>query len=75
MSISPVVALWMNIIIGILTALTTGGLSLTGIVNAQQAQGIVTLASFVLVILNIISHAYSSPTPGPANTPKVPPNA
>jgi hypothetical protein len=58
--------MWLNIAYIILTAIGTGTLSLTGIVDAQQATQIVAFAGLLAGIINIVMHAYSSSAPGPA---------
>lgn len=66
MQISPAVAMWIKIVIAVLTAITTGALSLTGLVSAATATQIVALAGVGTVVLGIVMSAYSSSAPGPA---------
>jgi hypothetical protein len=68
-SIDPRTAMIIKIVIAILTAITTGTLSLTGLVSAATATQIVALASVGTVVLGIVMSAYSSSQPGPAAPP------
>jgi len=65
MQINPATAMWIKILIAICTAITTGGLSLTGLVSAQTATSIVAIAGGLTVVLGIVMTAYSSSAPGP----------
>ena len=62
MSLDPNIALWLNVIYAVLTALTAPMLQAAGIADAEHVIGI---AALVAMPLNIILHAYSSSTPGP----------
>lgn len=66
MEISPKASIWINVILAILTALSTGALSLSGIVSPTTATQIVAFAGVGATILNLIMHSYASSTPGPA---------
>lgn len=75
MSISPSVALWINIVLAIANAITTGGLSFAGIISPSTAAQIVAIAGTVQVILSTIMHALSSAQAGPLATPPANPPA
>ena len=62
MSLDPNIALWLNVIYAVLTALTAPMLQAAGVADAEHVIGI---AALVAMPLNIILHAYSSSTPGP----------
>ena len=62
MSLDPNIALWLNVIYAVLTALTAPMLQAAGIADAEHVIGI---AALVAMPLNIILHAYSSSAPGP----------
>lgn len=65
MEISPKVAIWVNVVVALLTAITSGGLSLSGIVDPATATKIVTYAAFALVLIDSVMHAFASSAPGP----------
>ena len=65
MSIDPKVAMWIKIVLLVLTALTTGTISLNGLVSPATATQIIALASIGVVVLGIVMSAYSSSAPGP----------
>ncbi len=69
MQVSATVSMWLNIAYLVLAAIGTGALSLGGVVDAQQATQIVALAGLLAGVLNIVLHAYSGSTPGPAAPP------
>lgn len=58
--------MWVKIVIAVCTALTTGALSLGGLVSAATATQIVAVAGTLVTVLGIIMSAYSSSQPGPA---------
>lgn len=63
--ISPKAAIWLNVVYGVLTALTSPALEAAGI-SAGDAGHAVGIAALLAIPLNLILHAYSSPTAGPA---------
>jgi hypothetical protein len=65
MQIDPKVAMIVKIVLGLLTAISTGTLSLAGIVNAQQATLIIAVCSSLVTIIGIVMSAFSSSAPGP----------
>lgn len=65
MQIDPKIAMWIKIVLAVLTALTTGTLSLNGLVSPATATQIVAIASIAVVVLGIVMSAYSSSAPGP----------
>jgi hypothetical protein len=69
MSVNPKVSMYLNIAYLILAAIGTGALSLSGIVDAQQATQIVAVAGLLAGVLNIVLHADSSSVPGPLAPP------
>lgn len=72
MQIDPKVALWIKIIMAVLTAITTGGLSLAGMVSPSTATQIIAYAASLLTILSIVMTAFSSSQPGPLAPPDSP---
>jgi hypothetical protein len=72
MQIDPKIAMIIKIIVGLLTAITSGSLSLSGIVSQQTATLIVAVCSSLLVIFGIVTSAYSSSAPGPLAPPDSP---
>jgi hypothetical protein len=70
--ISPKLSIWINVILAILTAVSTGALSLSGIVSPATATQIVAFAGVGATILNLIMHSYASSQPGPAAPPDPP---
>jgi hypothetical protein len=66
MEISPKVSIWINVVLAILTAISTGALSLSGLVSNEQAAQIVAISGLIVTVLNIIMHSYASSQPGPA---------
>ena len=66
LEISPKLSIWINVILAVLTALSTGALSLSGIVSPEQATQIVAFAGVGATIINLIMHSYASSQPGPA---------
>ena len=68
-SVNPKVSMYLNIAYLILAAIGTGALSLSGIVDAQQATQIVAVAGLLAGVLNIVLHADSSSAPGPLAPP------
>jgi hypothetical protein len=72
MQIDPKIAMWIKIVIAILTAITTGSLSLTGLVSAATATQIVAVAGIGVTVLGIVMSAYSSSAPGPLAPPDPP---
>ena len=69
MSVNPKVSMYLNIAYLVLAAIGTGALSLSGIVNGQQATQIVAVAGLLAGVLNIVLHADSSSVPGPLAPP------
>jgi len=63
--ISPKLAIWINVVVALLTLVASGGLSLSGIVSPTTAGQIVTIAGTALAVINAVMHAFSSSTPGP----------
>ena len=72
MQIDPKVAMIIKIVLGLLTAITTGSLSLTGVVSPATATLIVAVCSSLITIIGIFMSAFSSSAPGPA-APQDPP--
>lgn len=72
MQISPKLAIWINIIVALLTLVSSGGLSLAGIVSAATATQIVTVAGTALAMINAVMHAFASSKPGPLAPPDSP---
>lgn len=72
MEISPKLAIWINVVVALLTLVASGGLSLSGIVSPTTAGQIVTGAGTALAVINAVMHAYSSSTPGPLAPPDAP---
>lgn len=66
MEISPKASIWINVILAILTAVSTGALSLSGLVSPATATQIVAFAGVGATILNLVMHSYASSQPGPA---------
>ena len=60
--LDPNIALWLNVIYAVLTALTAPMLQAAGVADAEHVIGI---AALVAMPLNIILHAYSSSASGP----------
>lgn len=73
MAIDPKVAVWINVIIALLTLISSGGLSLAGIVSPATATAIVTAAGTILAIISTVMHALSSSQPGPLAAPPAAP--
>lgn len=74
MQISPKLAIWVNVAIALLTLISSGGLSLAGIVSPVTATQIVTIAGTALAVINAVMHAFASNTAGPlapADAPSV----
>lgn len=69
MQLDPKTAMIIKIVLALLTAISTGTLSLTGIVSPQTATLIVAVAATLVTILGIVMSAYSSSTPGPLAPP------
>jgi|SRR5579859_869512 len=65
MKIDPKVAIWINVIVALLTLISSGGLSLAGLVSPTVAGEIVTISGTALAVINAVMHAFSSSTPGP----------
>ena len=72
MSIDPKVAMWIKIILALLTAISTGALSFTGIVSPAVVTQIVAFAGVAVTVLGIVMSAYSSSAPGPLAPPDPP---
>lgn len=72
MEISPKVAIWINVVLAILTAVSTGALSFSGLVSSGTATQIVALSGVAVTVLNLVMHSYASSTPGPAAPPDPP---
>lgn len=64
MSIPPNVAAIIKIVLGILTAIATGGLSFTGILDPAQCATLVAVCSSLIVIIGIVMSGFSSSAPG-----------
>jgi hypothetical protein len=74
MQISPNVAAIIKIVLALLTAITSGTLSLTGLVTPQTNALIVAGAASAITIIGIVMSAFSSSAPGvlaPADPPVV----
>ena len=69
MSINPKTAMIIKIVLALLTAISTGTLSLAGMVSPAQATQIVAIAATGVTVLSIIMTAYSSTQPGPLAPP------
>jgi hypothetical protein len=69
MQMDPKVAMIIKIVLGLATAVTSGTLSLTGLVSPQTNALIVAVCSSLIAILGIIMSAYSSSAPGPLAPP------
>ena len=72
MQLDPKIAMWIKIILALLTAITTGTLSFTGLVSPSVATQIVAYAGVALTVLSIVMSAYSSSAPGPLAPPDPP---
>lgn len=72
MQISPKVAIWVNVVLALLTLLSSGGLNLAGIVSPGTAAQIVTWSGAGIVVINGVMHAFASSTPGPLAPPDAP---
>jgi uncharacterized membrane protein len=66
MSLDPQVAIWLNVAYAVLTGLTAPALQAAGIAEASQ---VVAVAALVAMPLNIVLHAFSSPSAGPLVPP------
>ena len=73
LSIDPRIAVIINIVIALLTAITTGALNLAGVVPSGADTQISAWAAAILVVLSTIMHYFSSSVPGPGAPPD-PPN-
>ena len=73
MQMDPKVAMIIKIVLAVLTAISTGGLSLAGLVSAQTATTMVAVAATLTTVLGIVMSAYSSSAPGPM-APQDPPS-
>jgi hypothetical protein len=62
MSISPQLAIWLNVIYITLTSISAPALQAAGITNAAQ---VVAIAALLSAPLNILLHAFSGASPGP----------
>ncbi len=69
MSIDPKTAMIIKIVLALLTAVSTGTLSLTGLVSPAVATQIVAIAATLVTVLGIVMSAYSSTKPGPLAPP------
>ena len=69
MSIDPKTAMIIKIVLALLTAVSTGTLSLAGMVSPAQATRIVAIAATGVTVLSIVMTAYSSTQPGPLAPP------
>lgn len=65
MELSPKTAMIIKIVLALLTAISTGTLSLAGVVSPQTATLIIAIAGTAVTILGIVMSAYSSSAPGP----------
>lgn len=72
MQLSPKVAIWLNVILVLLTAISTGTLSFSGVVSPATATQIVAYAGVAVTVLNLVLHAYTNSTPGPLAPPDPP---
>jgi hypothetical protein len=70
--ISPNTAAIIKIILGLLTAITSGTLSFTGLVEPQTNVLIVACASSAIVIIGIVMSGFSSSAPGALAPPDAP---
>ncbi|MBV1707408.1 MAG: hypothetical protein KGQ37_09405 [Hyphomicrobiales bacterium] len=69
MSIDPKTAMIIKIVLALLTAVSTGTLSLAGLVSPAMATRIIAIAATGVTVLSIIMTAYSSTKPGPLAPP------
>ena len=72
MQIDPKLAMIIKIVLALATAISTGSLSLAGIVSGPQAAVIVAICSSLVTVLGIVMSAYSSSAPGPLAPPDPP---
>lgn len=72
MQIDPKVALWIKVILGLLTAVTNGSLAITGILTPAEATQITAVCSSLIVVIGIVMTAFSSSAPGPLAPPDPP---
>ena len=64
-SIDPNIAIWLNVLYVIVTSVTAPMLQAAGVADASQ---VVAWMAIAAIPLNILVHASSSTTSGPANT-------
>lgn len=72
MQISPNVAVIINIVLGVLTLISSGTLSFTGIVSPATAAQIVAWSASGIAVINVVMHAFASSAPGPLAPPDAP---
>lgn len=72
MQLDPKTAMIIKIVLSLLTAISTGTLSLTGLVSPQTATLIIAIAGSGVAVLGIVMSAYSSSAPGPLAPPDAP---
>lgn len=72
MQIDPKVAMIVKIVLALATAISTGGLSLAGIVSPTTATTIVAICASLVTVLGIVMSAFSSSEPGPLAPPDNP---
>lgn len=72
MQLDPKTAMIIKIVLALLAAVSTGTLSLAGVVSPQTATLMVAVAGTLVTILGIVMSAYSSSAPGPLALPDAP---
>lgn len=73
MQMDPKIAMIIKIVLAVLTAISTGGLKVAGLVDGQTATTIVAVCGALVTVLGIVMSAYSSSAPGPM-APQDPPS-
>jgi hypothetical protein len=66
--VSPNTSMWINIIVAILAAIVSGGISFTGILPTDIAKDIIKYSAFILSVygvINAVLHATSTNEQGP----------
>lgn len=73
--IDPKVAYWINVVLGVLTAISIGVISFTDFVPAEVSHKIASAAAIAVIVLNMVLHGYSAGNVGPGMPPVLKPPA
>lgn len=65
MQIDPKLSYWLNVILGILVAVSLGTISFSDFLDPITAKKLASAAAVAAFVLNIVLHGYSSPAAGP----------